>query len=148
MGVNLAEELGRGALRVPVRRMNLELHTVSGRCAAVIFLPAELSPQAVFEDDAPFFPTEEAGKVRLHARAAIVRLVLDAEPHESGDEHDVAIAVHLHDGSTITGELRSTAGLPRTVDILNQPSKSFAVRAGGKIHHIAKAHVAHVEELP
>jgi len=47
----------------------------------------------------------------------------------------------------VIGVLTSPSGLSRTLDLLNQPSKSFAVREGGKVHYIAKTHVERIEEL-
>ncbi len=144
----LFEGPSRDALRVPVRRTKVELHLANEERAAVIFLPPDCSPQDVFEDGTPFFPAEHAGRIFLHARAAIVRLVVEAEVEALGSEHDgCSIAVHLRDGKSVAGGLRSVSGLPRTVDILNQPAKSFAIHAGGKVHHIAKAHVERVEEI-
>ena len=141
-------------LRVPVQRAQVDLHTERGHRIAVIFLPPDCAPEDVFEAEPPFFPAEEGGIVRIFARAAVVSLVLDAgdAPPESLVSAGVVyatrpIAVYLRNGKVVTGVLTSLPGFSRTLDLLNQPPKSFAVRSGGKIHHIAKAHVERIEEL-
>jgi hypothetical protein len=138
-------------LRVPVQRAEAELQTERDVWQAVIFLTADGTPEDLFEQEAPFFPAEVDGVVRFFARTSIVRIVVDAAASESlsalGVPHDErAVVVHLGGGRILIGAVRSV-GRTRTLDVLNQPSKSFALHTEGKIHHIAKAHVVHVVEL-
>jgi len=140
-------------LRVPVRRALVVLHTEQDERKAVVFLAPDASPEDLFDQEAPFFPTEQDGVVRLFARASIVSVVVDADEDGPDALSDVGIAyerrsvaVHLRNGSVVTGSVMSV-GRTRTLDVLNQPARSFAVHAEGKVHHVAKAHVQHVEEL-
>jgi hypothetical protein len=144
-------------LRVPVQRAQVEVRTDRDQRSAVIFLAPESSPKDFFEDEAPFFPAEESGKVRLYARASVVSLVADIADTvpESAAALGVAhagrlVTVHLRNGQVVVGALMSFATRAtrmRTLDLINQPRKSFAVHADGKVHHIAKAHVERIEEL-
>lgn len=129
------------------------LHTEQDERKAVVFLAPDASPEDLFDQEAPFFPTEQDGVVRLFARASIVSVVVDADEDGPDALSDVGIAyerrsvaVHLRNGSVVTGSVMSV-GRTRTLDVLNQPARSFAVHAEGKVHHVAKAHVQHVEEL-
>ncbi len=137
-------------LRVPVRRAEVGFHTEREERTAVLFLAPGASPEDLFEDDAPFFPAEDDGVVRFFARAAVVAVVVDETVSESRSAFGIpydrrAISVHLRNGKVISGGVLSV-GRTRTLDLLNQPAKSFAVHAEGKVHHIAKAHVEHIEE--
>ncbi len=141
-------------LRVPVRRARVEVYTERERRTAVIFLAPDCAPEDIFEADAPFFPAEEAGVVRIFARSSVVSLVVDLD--DAAPEtlallgvvySSRSIAVTLRNGKVVTGTLTSLSGLSRTLDLVNHPAKSFAVHAGGQIHHIAKAHVERIEEL-
>lgn len=119
--------------------------------AAVIFLAPDTSPEELFEQDAPFFPAEEDGAVRLFARASIVSIVVDEAAPASLSVLGIpfeerSVAVHLRNGKVITGNVKSI-GRARTLDLVNQPARSFAVHAEGKVHHVAKAHIEHIEEL-
>lgn len=141
-------------LRVPVQRTRVEVYTERERRTAIIFLAPDCAPEDVFEGDSPFFPAEEGGIVRIYARSSVVSLVVDVTdgPLESLAMLGVVyaarkIAVHLRNGKVVTGSLMSLSGYARTLDLVNHPSKSFAVHAAGKIHHIAKAHVERIEEL-
>lgn len=141
-------------LRVPVRRTRVEIHTARERRAAILFLAPECSAQDLFEEDSPFFPAETGGAVRLYARSSIVSLVVEDGDVAPGSLEALgvpcqprAVAVHLRGGETVTGVVMSVAGLARTLDLLNQPARSFAVHAGGKVHLVAKAYVEHIEEL-
>lgn len=144
---------------MPVQRAQVEVHTARDCRDAVIFLAPDDSPTDFFEDERAFFPAEEAGRIRLYARASVVSLVValvDTVPRESaallGVHHERRpIAVYLRNGSVVVGALLiSSHAQPsrmRTLDLFNEPTKSFAVQCEGKIHHIAKAHVERVEEL-
>ena len=141
-------------LRVPVQRAHVEVYTERERRTAVIFLAPDLSPEDVFEAETPFFPAEEGGVVRIFARSSVVSLVVDVShaPLESLATLGIVyatrrVAVHLRNGKVVTGKLTSLSAAVRTLDLVNQPQKSFAIRSGDKIHHIAKAHVERIEEL-
>jgi hypothetical protein len=141
-------------LRVPVQRARVEFYIERERRAAVIFLAPDCVPQDIFEADTPFFPAEEGGVVRIFARSSVVSLVVDARDAAPESLANLGvvyatrpIAVYLRNGKVVTGTLTSLSGFSRTLDLVNQPPKSFAVRSGGKIHHIAKAHVTRIEEL-
>jgi hypothetical protein len=141
-------------LRVPVKRTRVEVRTERGSRPAVIFLAPECALQDVFEEDAPFFPAEEGGRIRLYARSSVVSLVVEAGDVAAeslaalGVPNQVrSITVHLRGGDVVTGVVMSLSGPTRTLDILNQAARSFAVHAEGRIHHVAKAHVEHIEEL-
>ncbi len=141
-------------LRVPVQRAHVEVYTERERRTAVIFLAPDLSPEDIFEAETPFFPAEEGGVVRIFARSSVVSLVVDVThaPLELLATLGVVyatrkVAVYLRNGKVVTGALTSLSAFTRTLDLVNGPLKSFAIRSGDKIHHIAKAHVERIEEL-
>jgi hypothetical protein len=141
-------------LRVPVRRAQVEVYTERERRTAVLFLAPDCAPEEVFEAPAPFFPAEEGGMVRIFARSSVVSLVVDACEATPGSLAGAgvvyvprSIAVTLRNGQVVTGALTSLSLLSRTLDLVNQAPKSFAVRVGDRVHHIAKAHVDRIEEL-
>ena len=140
-------------LRVPVRRAEVEIRTDRERANAVIFLPPEFSLEDLFEDDAPFFPADIGGKIRFIARASVVSVSVEADdaPPESVEVLGVpfetrAIDVRLANGESLAGTLTCAMGITRTLDFLNQRSRSFKLHEGGRVHHIAKAHVEHITE--
>lgn len=142
-------------LRVPVRRTLVEVHTARERRRGFIFLPAESCPEDLFEDEAPFFPAEENGKIRLYARASVVSLVVDETDAAPGSLAQLGLvyesrplAVHLRGGQCLTGVLMSSSRPSRTLDLVNQRARSIALHAHGKVHHVAKAHIECIEELP
>jgi hypothetical protein len=140
-------------LRVPVRRADVEIFTDRDHENAVVFLPPDTEPEDLFEEETPFFPADVGGRIRLFARRSVSSITVAAEdaPPPSVQELGLpfearAVTVRLRNGRTIAGTLMCSAGKTRTLDFLNQESKSFALHAEGKVHHIAKAHVDHVEE--
>ncbi len=94
------------------------------------------------------------GKVRLFARSAVTALTVEAE-EDAPDSllrlgipfEKRVVAVHMQDGSTLMGLLTALHLHGRTLDLLNQPSRSFAIRTDDTVHHIAKAFVERIEEL-
>jgi hypothetical protein len=141
-------------LRIPVQRARVEVHTERERRAVVLFVPPGGSPEDVFEDDAPFFPAEDGGSVRLYARSSIVSLVTEARDVALPSlatlgvaYHGRQIAVFLTTGEVLSGALMSLSGRARTLDLLNQPAKSFAVHTNGKVIHVAKRYVQRIEEV-
>ncbi len=143
---------------MPVRRATVRLHTDRSAREVVLFLAPNTPPEDLFEQEAPFFPAEQDGTIRFFARAAIASIVVDAESDEGPDSRDESLSdlgipyetrsvtVHLRSGEEISGTVASI-GRTRTLDLLNQPSKSFPLRVDGKIHHIAKTHVEFIVEL-
>lgn len=146
-------------LRVPVRRARVEVHTELERRSAVIFLAPDTAPEDVFEGEAPFFPAEEGGSIRLYARASVMSVVVD-----DADACPIAafasltmlgsvqerrpVAVHLRNGKVITGAIMVPSLFKRTLDLVNEPSKSLAVRSHGRVHYVAKAYIERIEEVP
>lgn len=136
---------------MPVRRAEVEVHTEREERAVVLFLAPGSAPEDLFEQDAPFFPAEHDGVVKLFARASVMSIVADEGPPEALSELGIpfdtrTVTVHLRSGKALTGTIRSI-GRTRTLDLLNQPAKSFALSVEGKVHHVAKAHVEHIVEL-
>ena len=138
---------------MPVQRADVEIITDRERVSAAIFLPADFSPEDLFEGDEPFFPADVGGKIRFFARCSVASITLDASdaPPESvetlGLPFDVrAVTVRLRNGTTMAGTLMCAKGRSRTLDFLNQRTKSLALHGDGKVHHIAKGHVDHIEE--
>jgi hypothetical protein len=59
------------------------------------------------------------------------------------------VRVHLIGNGVMNGEIQFVAweGASRPVDYLNEPSQSFALFCDGRVFHVAKRHVAFVEEV-
>lgn len=142
-------------LKIPVRRAAVEIRTEGGRRSAVLFMPTDGGIEDVFEDPLPFLPAESEGRFCVYARAAIVSLVVearDAAAPAAEDDFGVALedrtlAVHLRNGEVVTGKLRSLSRQERTLDLVNGSARSLTIHVDGSIHHIAKAHIAHIEEV-
>lgn len=147
-------------LRVPVDRRAVELYTELDRYASVVFLAPGTRPEELFCGDDPFFPAEENGKVRLFARAALVRVVEaagDGAPASLaalGIPYDAhGVVVRFRSGRVLTGLVMSLsadirgARSRRMLDVVNEQGASFSVHADGRVHHVAKAHVAWIQEL-
>lgn len=141
-------------LRVPIQRIRAEIHTEREHVAGTLFLPPLATIEELFEDDAAFVPAEIDGHTRLFARSSICAIAVDDE----GDPGSYAslgiacelrgVAVRLRSGGVLEGTIVLSPTLRRTLDVLNQRSKSFALSAGGKVLHVAKVHVVNVEEVP
>lgn len=156
-GVNLRQSHIED-LRVPVRRARVEVHTELERRSAVIFLAPDTAPEDVFDGSAPFFPAEEGGAIRLYARSSVISVVVD-----DADACPIAafasltmlgvmqerrsVAVHLRNGKVITGAIMLPSPFMRTLDLVNEPSKSLALHAQGKVHYVAKAYIERIEEM-
>lgn len=139
--------------RVPVQRTEVEVVTQLGERKAVLFVAPGSTPQDLFEQEATFFPAEEDGAVRLYAREAVMVIAVTVDQTEVeplsvlGIPFDKrAVVVHLRNGARVSGVVR-TVGRTRTLDVLNQASKSFSVHSDGKIHHVAKAFVDNIVEV-
>lgn len=140
-------------LRVPIQRICAEIHTEREQVAAALLLPPLATVEEVFEEESAFVPADVDGQTRLFARASIAAVVVD----DRGDRGSLAdigvtytmrsVAVRLRSGGVLEGSLVLSPTLRRTLDVLNQSAKSFALHAGGRVFHVAKAHVVRVEEV-
>lgn len=145
-------ELQDHELRVPIQRIHAEIHTERDEVSGHLLLQPLATVENVFDDEAPFVPVEIDGRARLLARTSIAVIVVDEQMPTgtcatlraiSGCQ---TIVVRLTNGAVVEGNIMLSPMLQRTLDVLNQPTKSFAIHAQGKVLHIAKAHVLRVEE--
>lgn len=150
--MNLSE-LHDHELRVPIQRIRAEIHTERELVAGVLLLPPLATVEEVFEDDAAFVPADVEGQTRLFARSSIAAIVVE-DDRLPGSLVSVGVmyamrpvAVRLRSGGVIEGSLVLSPTLRRTLDVLNQSAKSFALHAAGRVFHVAKAHVVRVEEV-
>ncbi len=140
-------------LRVPVNRVRVEVHTELERRMATLFLAPGSTLADVLEGEGAFFPAEdEGGSIRLYARASVTALVEVATDVSAasftvlGPGYQTRfVAVHMRGGTTLRGRI-SLYGLSRTLDLLNQPAKTFMLHADLRLHHVVKAHVVRIEE--
>ena len=130
------------------------VQTERERRQAIIFLPPSSSPAEFFEDERLFFPAEENGSIRLYSRSSVASLILDGDDAPPGSlaSHGIVyeerpVAIHLRNGTSIVGTLSALEGRTRTLDLVNEPGKSFAVSSDGAVVHVAKAHVEWIEEI-
>jgi hypothetical protein len=143
-------------LRVPIQRIRAEIHTEREHVFGTLFLPPLATIEDVFEEDAPFVPADVDGQTRLFARSSLAAIIVDDNndsPPGSLATLGVAyelrgVAVRLRSGGMLEGTLVLSPTLRRTLDVLNQPAKSFSLHSGGKVIHVAKVHVINVEEVP
>lgn len=146
-------ELHDHELRVPIQRIRAEIHTEREEVAGTLFLPPLAAVEDLFEDDSPFVPCDVDGQTRLLARSSIAAIVVDDESMPGslaavGVMYTMRpVAVRLRSGGVIEGSLVLSPTLRRTLDVLNQPAKSFALHASGRLFQISKAHVVRVEEV-
>jgi hypothetical protein len=140
-------------LRVPVHRVQVEVHTDLEHRPATVFLAPGSSLEDILEGEGAFFPTEEeGGGIRLYARAAVVAFVEPASEVTQGAFAVLGpgyqtrfVAVHFRNGRVVRGGV-SLYGLARTLDLLNRPAKTFVLYADLRLYHIVKAHISRVEE--
>lgn len=141
-------------LRMPVDQIEVVLIGHDGtRSDAMLFVPpTDAIEQMLDARGNRFLPTIMGGKVQLVARDAIAALGVQSviAMHQDGDlpVEVQAVAVHLRSGTVLEGELRWTAtiGQARTADHLNGPSETLELHATNLTFHIAKGHIARVEE--
>lgn len=150
--MNLSE-LHDHELRVPIQRIRAEIHTERELALGALLLPPLATVEEVFEDEAAFVPADVDGQTRLFARSSIAAIVVD-DDSLPGSLASVGVmyalrpvAVRLRNGGVIEGSLVLSPTLRRTLDVLNQSAKSFALHAAGRVFHVAKAHVTRVEEV-
>lgn len=146
-------ELQDQELRVPIQRIRAEIHTEREQVSGTLLLPPLTTVEEVFEEEAAFVPIDVAGQTRLLARSSIAAIVVE-DDGLPGSLASVGVtyamrpvAVRLRSGGVLEGSLVLSPMLRRTLDVINQSSKSFALHAGGRVFHVAKAHVVAVEEV-
>lgn len=146
-------ELQDHELRVPIQRIRAEVHTEREHVNATLFLAPLAKIEDVFEEESAFLPAEVDGQTRLLARASIAALAIEDDTIPGslaalGVTYAMRpVSVRLRSGGVLEGSVVLSATLRRTLDVLNQPAKSFAMHAGGRVFYVAKAHVARVEEV-
>ena len=150
----------RNAFVVPVERVAARLILTDGSQHEVLLPRGPGQPIAeVFTAREPFGPAQEAGTMRLFARAALAVIAVDERAHErvSLIEDDLdfalpevlrAVRVQLSCGLVLEGELHfvPVVGRGRISDVLNEHAPSFALHVDTVVHHVAKAHVLLIEE--
>lgn len=141
-------------LRVPIQRIHAEIHTEKEHVAGTMLLPPLATVEDVFEEESAFVPAEVDGQTRLLARASIAAIVVDDDETMPGSLASLGVvyamrpvAVRLRGGGVLEGSLVLSPTLRRTLDVLNQGAKSFALHVAGRVFHVAKAHVVRVEEV-
>jgi hypothetical protein len=150
--VNLIELLDH-ELRVPIQRIRAEIHTELEHVAGTLLLPPLATIEEVFEEDAAFVPSEIDGQTRLLARSSIAAIAVEGDAMAGslaalGVTYAMRpVAVRLRSGGVLEGSLVLSPTLRRTLDVLNQSAKSFALHSAGRVFHVAKAHVVRVEEV-
>lgn len=149
----------RNAFVVPVERVAARLILAGGSQHDVLLPRGPGQPIAeVFSAKEPFLPAQEAGAMRLFARAALAVIAIDERALERVsliDDADFAlpevsraVRVQLSSGLSLEGELRfvPVVGRGRISDVLNEPASSFALYSDSLVQHVAKAHVLVIEE--
>jgi hypothetical protein len=149
----------RNAFVVPVERVAAQLIMSDGGRHDVLLPRNPGQPIAdVFEAREPFLPAQEAGAMRLFARAALACIAVESGALERVSFVDLddselpelerTVAVQLAGGVELQGGLRfvKVHGRGRISDVLNESSASFALHIGTRVHHIAKAHVLTIDE--
>ena len=141
-------------LRMPVDQIDVVLIAHDGaRSDAMLFVPpTDAIEHMLGARGNRFLPTIVGGKVQLVARDSIAALGVQSviPMHQDGDlpvEVQAAV-VHLRSGVVLEGELRWTAaiGQSRTADYLNGDGETIELHAPNHTFHIAKSHIARVEE--
>ncbi len=149
----------RNAFVVPVERVAATLILSDGSRHEVLLPRGPGQPIAdVFEAREPFLPAQEAGAMRLFARAALACVAIDSGALERVSlveiddselpELERPVSVQLAGGVLLQGGLRfvKVVGRGRISDVLNEPAASFALHVDTRVHHIAKAHVLTIDE--
>jgi hypothetical protein len=135
-------------LRVPVRRLDARvLLSDGGRRDVTLFIAHGESIEDLFEGEAPFLPVSDEGKIRIYARAEIAAVTAPGGEPDDGLPHQRRkVRVTLRSRETIEGELVFVTPA-RTADLVNASARSFALHADDRVHHIAKAQVAFIDEV-
>jgi hypothetical protein len=139
-------------LRMPVDYVDVRLVMHDGEVVdAICFVPPGETISEYLVASELFMPVMCAARIKLIARSALACATLKAA---TPDEDALPVqtqkaAVKLRSGVRLEGELRVPAvdGRLRTADYANSDEPHLVLHAGGETHHIAKAHVATIEEL-
>jgi hypothetical protein len=139
-------------LRMPVDYVDVRLVMHDGETVeAICFVPPGETIAEFLVAPEPFMPVMCAARIMLVARSAVACATVKAAPP---DEDALPVqpqkaAVKLRSGLRLDGELRFPAidGRLRTADYANSDEVLLVLHAGAVAHHIAKAHVATIEEL-
>ena len=139
-------------LRMPVDYVDVRLIMHDGESVeAICFVPPGETISEFLVASEPFMPVMCSARIMLIARSAVACATVKA-----GKPDDDALpvqlqkaAVKLRSGVRLDGELRLPAvdGRLRTADHANSDESHLVLHAGEQTHHIAKAHVATIEEL-
>ena len=120
---------------------------------AMLFLAPGSSVIRFLEDAAAFVPVSYTNGLRLVARdsiACLTVLATDAPPEDPELPLErQRVRIRLRGGRSFEGELRwiGVSGRRRTADCLNDQLAHVVVHEGQHVSFIAKAHIAHAEEL-
>jgi hypothetical protein len=138
-------------MRIPVDHVPATLILHDGtRLEIVMFVPPGEQVGDQLCSGAPFMPIRCEGKIRLVARDIVACITVGGSAVANADlpEETQRVAVRLRSGTTVEGELRWTAaiGKSRTADHLNEAAPHITVYGAGTITHIAKRHLAWLEE--
>lgn len=141
-------------LRLPRDQTPVTVTLEDGEQAhAMLFLPPGSSVIRFLEEAASFVPVNYTTGLRLVARDSIACLTVQATdaPPEDPDLplERQRVRIRLRGGRSIEGELRwiAVTGRRRTADCLNDPLTHVVVHDGQQVSFVAKAHIAHAEEL-
>lgn len=142
--------------RVPVLEVAAVLYTGDGqRYAVTLFMPPGLRLEEILEGPEPFFGAKVDGRFRLFARKALACLETaissdDAMTDESSGlpTQEKRLRVRLRQGGELVGAVRFVPyqSVSRTVDVLNQPQRTFALYSEELVRHVVKDQVESVEE--
>jgi hypothetical protein len=154
----------RNAFVVPVERVAVRLILSDGSQHDVVLPRGHGQPLSeVFEAREPFLPAQQAGKVRLYARAALAAIAVaprdvpeparmsipDLDPDADAlPQLERTIRVQLQSGVVLEGVLHyvPVVGRGRVSDVMNEDTASFTLHVGNVIHHVAKSHVLTIDE--
>lgn len=138
-------------MRIPVDHVPATLILHDGtRLEIIMFVPPGEQVADQLCSGSAFLPIRHDGKIRLVAREIVACITVGGAPVANADlpEELQRVAVRLRSGATIEGELRWTAavGKSRTADHLNETTPHITVYGAGTVSHVAKRHVAWLEE--
>lgn len=139
-------------LRMPVDYVDVRLVLHDGETVdAICFVPPGETISQFLVASEPFMPVMCTARIMLIARGAVAcATVKSPKPDEDAlPVQPQKAAVKLRSGLRLDGELRLPAvdGRLRTADYANSNETHLVLHAGEQTHHIAKAHVATIEEI-
>jgi hypothetical protein len=140
-------------LRMPVDYVDVRLVLHDGEAVdAICFVPPGETISQFLVAPEPFMPVMCSARIMLIARGSVACATVKASKPDP-DALPVQLqkaAVKLRSGVRLDGVLRLPAvdGRLRTADYANSDESHLVLHADDETHHIAKAHVANIEELP